>query len=393
MPVEPEIALAEGAEAGFAGFGAVEAVLRALAVAQVQVLAAEAFRRQGIALVDAELHLPGRLHHRPDGGFGDVPEPILRVDEMVAGVEVPVVLDDGVAAAGAVVGAGAGHHAAPVRQGGVEQAHEGPSHVVPHPVVEDVAHELAEAQGGDRPGGEARAFGRGGDDATLFHVFDHRHELHIPAAERLQEAVHFQPAALGDLVHRGHRVEFDPMGPQEPDAADDLVEGARAAPVLPVLVVDVAGTVDGNAHKEAVLPQEIGPFGGEEGAVRLQGVEDRLPVGILPFQFHRLPVEVQPEHQRLAAVPVEGDLGDVVGRDVLPDYRLQHLQAHPGLPSAVDIGLVQVIAVRAPQVAKRPGRLEHDVERRRPGDPDRVLEQQLVLERMRHGTKIRKSPA
>ena len=172
---------------------------------------------------------------------------------------------------------------------------------------------------------------------------------------------------------------------------DNLVEGARTALVLPVLVVDVAGTVHGNAHEEAVLPQEIGPFGGEEGAVRLQGVEDRLPVGILPFQFHRLPVEIQPEHQRLAAVPVERDLRDIVGCDVLPDYGLQHLQAHPGLLAAVDIGLVQVIAVRAPQVAQRPRRLEHDIEGRRPGDPDRVLQQQLVLERMRHGTKIRKS--
>ena len=179
----------------------------------MQVLAAEAFRRQGIPFVDPELHLPGRLHHGPDGRFSDISEPVLGVDEVVAGVEIPVVLDDGVPAAGAVVGAGTGRHAAPVRQGGIEQAYESPSHIIPHPVIEDVAHELAEAQGGNRPGGEACTFGRGGDDTTLFHVFDHRHELHVPAAERLEKAVYLQPATLGDLVHGGHRIEFDPMGP------------------------------------------------------------------------------------------------------------------------------------------------------------------------------------
>ena len=37
-----------------------------------------------------------------------------------------------------------------------------------------------------------------------------------------------------------------------------------------------------------------------------------------------------------------------------------------------------------PKIAERPGRLEHNVEGRRSANPDRVLQQKHILERMRH---------
>ena len=119
------------------------------------------------------------------------------------------------------------------------------------------------------------------------------HELHVPAADGLEELVHLEPPAFRGLVDRGHRVEFHAAAVQEADAPEDLVEGRGAALVLAVAVVDVLRPVDGNADEEAVLPEELRPFAVQEGPVGLDRVEDLLPVGILPLEVDGLAVEIQ----------------------------------------------------------------------------------------------------
>ena len=219
-------------------------------------------------------------------------------------------------------------------------------------------------------------------------MLDDRHELHVTAPQAFQELVNLQSAALAVLVDRGHRVERDPALLQPPQARHHAVEGGSPGLVLPVPVVDVLRSVDRDADQKIIPAEKLGPFRRNERPVRLEGVMDDLSVGILLFELQGLPVEIQAEHQRLAAVPVEGHLGHVVGPDVFPDDRFQHLQAHPRLASAVDFRLVQVVAVLAVQVAQRTARLQHDVEGHRPVDAQGVFERECVLERFPHDAKI-----
>ena len=82
-----------------------------------------------------------RAHHLGDRLFGDVAEEIILIDEMVARVEVAVVLDDGIAAAGLGEGAGAGHLPDPSGQSGVEISDEYAADIIPDPIIEYVAEE------------------------------------------------------------------------------------------------------------------------------------------------------------------------------------------------------------------------------------------------------------
>jgi hypothetical protein len=78
-------------------------------------------------------------------------DPVLRADEVVAGVHVAVVLQRHRTAAGLGVDADAQiGHVEPVGQGGVEHLHEDLADVAPHPLVEHVDQEPAVVDAGDR---------------------------------------------------------------------------------------------------------------------------------------------------------------------------------------------------------------------------------------------------
>ena len=262
-------------------------MLRAFAVAGEQILAAEAAGRQRAPLVRPETDLPVGFHHRADILVLDVAQPVFRIHEVVAGIQVAVVFDDRIAAARLRVRAGSGHHATPVGQGGVEQVDKAGTDVVPHPLVEDVAHESAETDVADGPGGQLRAFGGRVDDerpgaldrlAFLVHripdMLDDRHELHVTAPQAFQELIDLQSAALAVLVDRGHRVERDPTQLQQPQARHHAVEGGSPGLVLPVPVVDVLRSVDRDADQKTIPAEKLRPFRRDERPVRLEGVMD-----------------------------------------------------------------------------------------------------------------------
>lgn len=73
---------------------AVEAVLGALATAGEVEFAAQAFRGQRVAFVQTEFAAFGRAVDFVERGLGDVAQFVFGVDEVVAGVDVAVVLDD-----------------------------------------------------------------------------------------------------------------------------------------------------------------------------------------------------------------------------------------------------------------------------------------------------------
>ena len=193
-------------------------------------------------------------------------------------------------------------------------------------------------------------------------MFHDRHELHETCSKLFQELINFQSPALACLVHRRHGIILYSVLIQKIYATDDLVESRRPAFVLAVFVMNVTRTVYRNAYKKIVFLEKGSEFRGNEGAVGLYGIADKLVPAIFLFQFHSFAVEVRPQYQRFAAVPVESDFLNIVGRNILPDAFLKHLIGHSRLPASVDIGLVEIIAVMTVQITERACRFEHDVE-------------------------------
>src|SRR3974390_2730196 len=78
-------------QAGLAGNGADDPVLRAFPPAIGEVRTLPAILRQGLALGVNELHLGAGKHLAVERGGPEVAEAMLRIDIMVAGINAPVV--------------------------------------------------------------------------------------------------------------------------------------------------------------------------------------------------------------------------------------------------------------------------------------------------------------
>ena len=206
-----------------------------------------------------------------------------------------------------------------------------------------------------------------------------RHELHEAASYFTQEQIHLQSPAFAGVIDRGHRVELNSFTFKNIQTAHHPVEGREPTLVLAVLVVNILGAVQGYSHKEIVLAEESRPFSVEERAVGLDGVVDDFAIGIFLLKFQSLAVEVQPHHQRLATVPVEGHFRHTVRADIFLNHFFEHRFGHAGFLAAVDLSLVEVVAIFAVQIAERPGGLDHDVERHRSGKADGVPEGQCLF--------------
>ncbi len=93
VPEEGLVAGAEVVEAGLTVWRLDEAVLGTAAVTGKAHVALEAVLRKRVALVEAELPLLLRRHELKHVTFADVAQPVARLDEMVARVQVAGVLE------------------------------------------------------------------------------------------------------------------------------------------------------------------------------------------------------------------------------------------------------------------------------------------------------------
>ena len=118
-------------------------MLGALAVAQEIVIATFALQRQGITLVASEALLVFTAVHVGKLTCHDVAEAVLGIDEMVTRVDIAVVLHNHAVAAHLTEGTQRWLHTAPVGKGNIKELHEPVAHIVLHPLVKDIAHELS----------------------------------------------------------------------------------------------------------------------------------------------------------------------------------------------------------------------------------------------------------
>ena len=183
-------------------------------------------------------------------------------------------------------------------------------------------------------------------------MLDHRHKLHKSAADLTQKKIRLQSPAFAGVIDRGHRVELNSFPFQNIQSVHHPVEGRESALVLTVFVMNILGAVQRYSHKKVVVAEESRPFSVEERAVGLDGVVDDFAIGIFLLKFQSLAVEVQPQHQRLATVPVEGHFRHTVCADIFLNHFFEHRFGHPGLLAAVDLGLVEVVAIFAVQIAE-----------------------------------------
>ena len=352
---------AEPVEAGLTVGRQQDAVLGALAVAGEEVVAGAAEGGQCLFFGPPERALPLRAHELTDRRLEDVAEQVARVDEVVARVEVAVVLEGDALAAGRLQDAQARNAAHVGGQHAVEELHEHLAHVAAHPLVEDRVQEAPVLLGLHAAGG--RRAGAAGGRRRL--DLDDGDELDEPGAELVaEEAVDLERAPGVGGVDRAEHVELGAVLLQEAGGGEHAVEDRPPAEVVTVGVVQLARAVDAEPDEVVVLGEEGGPLVVEKDAVGLQGALDGH-AGRHVSAFGRTcpPEELEPHQRRLAALPGDGHLRDPLGRRGLRDVGLHQLIAHAEVAARIEVFLLEEEAVVAAQVAASPGGLRHDVER------------------------------
>ena len=244
-----------------------------------------------------------------------------RVDVVIAGVKIPVPLEDrDVAADGAedaermLLSEG--------RPGRLlDDLDLDAADVALDPFVEDGAEEIAPGRGPDRLGADAARRVR----ARL----DEREKGHGRRADLPEEAVDLERPAGVVGADDAEDVGRDAVAAQDVVAAHRVVEGRPAVAGQAIAVVDLARTVEAEPDREPLGREEPAPFVVEERAVGLQAVGDRPSRRAEPALDLDDPAEViEAEDGRLAAVPGEAD--DLVGRggDVLGDIGFEEVVGH-----------------------------------------------------------------
>ena len=330
-------------------------------VAGEEVVAGAAEGGQRLLLGAAEGELLLRAHELADRLLHDVAEQMTGVDEVVARVQVAVVLESGALTAGGLEDTEARGAAHVGGEHAVEGLHEHLAHVVMQPLVEDRVQEAAVVVR------LHAALGRRARQAVVRRRLDldDGDQLDEACAELVaEEAVDLQGVPGVGGVDRAEHVERDAVLLEAAGGRDDSVEDRPAAEVVPVGVVQFARAVEARPDEVVVLGEEGAPLVVEEHAVGLERALHSHAVGHATcLGSARPPEEVDPHQGRLAALPGEGDLRDPLRLGGLRDEGLDHVVAHAEVAPRIQVLLLEVEAVVTAQVAARADRFGHDVER------------------------------
>ena len=191
-----------------------------------------------------------------------------------------------------------------------------------------------------------------------------RRELDAKTArDGTQAAVHLERSARHVAIDHAQQGERHLGSGQPGGGGEGAVEAGLAAFGGAVAVVQFARAVHAEADHEAVCLEEGHPFVVEQQAIGLQVVLDALVwFAITRLELDHAAKEAQAHDCRLAPLPGEDDLVSSLGFDVLADVGLEQavVDARVALVRQ-QIGLVQVKAVGAVQIAQRARGLDHDV--------------------------------
>ena len=195
----------------------------------------------------------------------------------------------------------------------------------------------------------------GDADGLLGRALDDGDELDPLRAQLVaKEAVDRPSVMLVGGIDGTQDVEIDLVTAQRLPALHHQIEGALAATVQPVGVVQLARAVHTQADQKVVLLEEAAPVVIQQKAVGLEGVFDRLAgLAVLLDQLDRMLKKFKFHQRRLAALPGHRDVGHAVRFEQLADVGLERGRRHPAPVVRVERFLGQEEAVGAVDVASR----------------------------------------
>ena len=357
--------------------GGHEAMLGAAAVAGEAHGAGAALLGQGVVLVIAELHLLRAIDGVLQRVRHDVADLVLRIDVMVARVEVAVMFHHQGRAAALGEHAQRRAQAHPAAQRDVNVLDKDRADVVQQPFVKHPRQKRPVLLGLHRPGRHELHFrfgmrrGRGGQieperlGLAVGHALDQRNELHERHALRLQKTVDRHGLLGVGGVDDHQRVEFHRVLLHASHPAHDGLEGGLALLVHSETVVQFARAVNAQPDQERLLGEEGAPFVIEQHAVGLDRVRDPLALRVFRLQLDDPAEEAHAQQRWLAALPGERDFRQILLLDVLADERLKHVvRQAKRLAGREQARLLKVEAIPAIEIAGRADRLDHDVKTR-----------------------------
>lgn len=287
---------AEVVETPFAVGGVSETVLGAFAVAGEADAAVATVLGEAVALGLAKGFCLRAIGEFTEAVVHQVPEFVFGVDVVVAGVKVAIVFHCEGAAAGLGEITKAAGDAEPFAEGDVKELDVGFADVAFDPGVEYFAEEVAVGLGRDGVSGHTGGFavrgrgfevGRGGEIESEFggggidFAFDDGDELNVLGADALEEFINFKGVLNRDAVDASKGVELDLVFAKDVESAHDVFVGIASFFVDAVGVVEVFGSVNGEADEEVVFGKEGAPLVVEEGAVGLESVGNGFALSVL----------------------------------------------------------------------------------------------------------------
>ena len=113
--------------------------------------ACHAFFWQTITLVNTKAYLFFGCHQSTQVGLEDIANPVVFIYEMIARIQVAVMLDNGISSACLCKCSYSRLYSAPKGQSGIELIDEHTADIVAHPIIKDITEKPAEALCAYRP--------------------------------------------------------------------------------------------------------------------------------------------------------------------------------------------------------------------------------------------------
>ena len=211
-------------------------------------------------------------------------------------------------------------------------------------------------------------------------MFHYRGKLDESTPKPFQELIHLQTPALRGAVYGCHQIVVRTGGVKLPYAIDYTFQARRSPTVTTVAVVNLRRPVHRHPEQELMLRKKSGPFVSNQRSIGLEGIVNLFAALEFFLKLYRFFVEIQAQHQRLAAVPVKCHFRNLASLYIAADITFKLFHAHPRLMAAIYFRLVQVVAVGTVKVAERAGRFQHQIESQGAGKPPGVLQGKSILD-------------